>query len=221
MTGTFIMHRLSRLPLTALIAALAVAGCSNPENTARHLIDPPTAGIQVANRIGTAELKDVSLPEYASDQEVAFQTPDGAVRATPDNLWADNPSRAFTTTLARAISDVSGATVIGTPWPLAEPPQRVIEVRVEQALAQASGVYRLGGRYFVADERLSGGGTNHARSFDIRVPMAAQTPAATAAALGQAISILAQQIATLSGPGTTVANQNPAPVDSFALDPIF
>ena len=215
------MHLLPRLPLFALAAAAALAGCSNPENTARYLIDPPTAGIRVANQLGTAELKDVSLPEYASDQEVAFQTPDGAVRANPDNLWAENPNRAFTTTLARAISEVSGATVIGSPWPLAEPPQRVIEVRVERALAQASGVYRLSGRYFVADERLNGGGTNHARSFDVQVPMAEQTPAATAAALSQAISVLAQQIATLSGPGTTIATQRPAPIDSFSLDPIF
>lgn len=75
----------------------------------------------------------MQLPEYASDQEVAFQTEDGAVRSNPDSLWADNPSRAFTTTLARTISEVSGATVIGEPWPLAEPPARVVEVRVERA----------------------------------------------------------------------------------------
>ena len=207
-------------PLLALLGSALLAGCSNPEDTGRFLIDPPTAGVQVPNRLGTAELKDVSLPEYASDQEVAFQTPDGAVRSNPDNLWADSPSRAFTTTLARAIGEVSGATVIGEPWPLAQPPARRLEVRVERALAQADNSYRLSGRYFVSDDGLTGGGTNHARSFDIRVPMTAQGPGETAAALSQAISILAQQIATLSGPGATIATTRPA-TDEFGLPPLF
>ncbi|VDS07783.1 hypothetical protein PARHAE_00961 [Paracoccus haematequi] len=207
-----------RLPLVlACLGLLGLSACSDPEKTARYLIDPPLTGGQVPNRLGSAELKDVSLPEYASAQEVAFQTQDGAVRSNPDNLWADNPQRAFTLSLARAISDVSGATVIGEPWPLAEPPQRVLEVRVEKALAQANGVYRLSGRYFVADD--ASGGANHARSFDISVPMGTSSPAASAASASSAIMLLAQQIATLSGPGRTIATT--APADPFALDPLF
>lgn len=207
-----------RLPLAvACLGFLGLSACSNPEDTARYIIDPPVTGGQVPNRLGSAELKDVSLPEYASGQEVAFQTEDGAVRSNPDNLWADNPQRAFTMSLARAISDASGATVISEPWPLAEPPQRVLEVRVERALAQANGIYRLQGRYFVADE--GSNGANHARSFDIAVPMGSTGPAASAAAVSSAIGLLAQQIATLSGPGRTIATT--APADPFALDPLF
>jgi uncharacterized lipoprotein YmbA len=210
-----------RLPLIALSGLVLLGACSDPEKTGRFLIDPPTQNVRVANRLGTAELKDVSLPDYASNQEVAFQTADGAVRSNPKNLWADTPGRAFTTTLARAISDVSGATVIGEPWPLAEPPARVLEVRVERALAQANNIYRLSGRYFVSDDGLSGNGANQARSFDIRVPMTAQTPEGTAAAASEAISILAQQIATLTGPGTTIATKRPAQIDPFDLPPLF
>lgn len=207
----------TRLPAAlACLGLLGLAGCSNPEKTARYLIDPPAVG-QVENRLGSAELKDVSLPEYASGQEVAFQTRDGAVRSNPDNLWADNPQRAFTLALARAISDSSGAMVIGEPWPLAEPPRRMLEVRVEKALAQANGIYRLSGRYFVSDD--GSGAANHARSFDIAVPMASTGAEASAAALSQAIAILARQIATLSGPGRTIATS--APADPFALDPLF
>ncbi len=161
---------------------------------------PPVAGVQVPNRLGTAELKDVSLPEYAADQEVAFQTGDGAVRSNSDNLWADDPPgpspRRWPARSATCPAPPSSASLA-----LAQPPARILEVRVERALAQADTTYRLSGRYFVSDDGLSGGGTNHARSFDIRVPMTAQGPAATAAAASQAISILAQQIATLSGPG--------------------
>lgn len=212
------------LPVTALPLALiaGLAACSNPEKVGRFLIDPPTPAQRVANRLGTAELKDVSLPEYASGQEVAWQTQDGAVRSTPKNLWGDNPQRAFTLTLARAISGASGATVIGEPWPLAEPPARKLEVRVEKALAQADGVYRLAGRYFVSDAGY--GGSSQARSFDIAVPLADQTPASIARAQSQAISQLAAQIATLSGPGRAIATSRRATGsvdDAFAMDPIF
>ncbi|TRW98800.1 membrane integrity-associated transporter subunit PqiC [Paracoccus sp. M683] len=206
------------LKLTAALPLILLAACSNPEKTGRYLIDPPSPPVRVANQLGpTVELRDVSLPEYASGQEVSWQSADGAVRSTPDNLWADNPERAFTLTLARAISDVSGAAVIAEPWPLGEPPQRKLEVRVEKALAQADGIYRLSGRYFVADE--SGGGTNHARSFDISVPLADAQPGTIALAQSAALSVLAQQIATLDGPGTTFVTRTPR--DPFALDPIL
>ena len=203
--------------LIAAAIATLMAGCSNGEKTARFLIDPPMTGERLPNRLGTTELKEVSLPDYASGDEVSWQSADGAVRSNTKQLWADNPERAFTLTLARSISDLSGATVIAEPWPLAEPPQRRLEVRVEKALAQANGTYRLSGRYFVSDE--GSGGANHARSFDISVPMAATGPGASAAAASRAIAILAQQIATLSGPGRTIATT--APADPFALDPLF
>lgn len=203
-----------------LIAALVpvLAGCSNPEKTARYLIDPPAMPSRVANQLGTAELKDVSLPEYASGQEVSYQTEDGAVRSVPKNLWADNPQRAFTQSLARSISDVSGATVIAEPWPLTNPPDRQLNVRVEQALAQSNGIYRLIGRYFVSDENYSSTG-NHARSFDISVPLAGEGPGAIAQAQSLAIAQLARQIAVLGGPGTTFVTKAP-PVDDFGLPPL-
>jgi hypothetical protein len=96
-----------------------------------------------------------------------------------------------------------------------------LEVRVERALAQSDNTYHLSGRYFVSDDGLSGNGANHARSFDIRVPMTAQTPEGTATAASEAISLLAQQIATLSGPGATIATRQPAQSDPFNLPPLF
>ncbi|PZO67678.1 MAG: hypothetical protein DI498_01420 [Paracoccus denitrificans] len=201
-----------RLYLPLLFVALAVAGCSNPEKTGRYLIDPPDMG-RVNNALGTAELKDVSLPEYAAAGEVSWQTADGAVRSNPRSLWADKPERAFTLTLARTISDISGATVIAEPWPLAEPPKRRVEVRVERALAQSNGIYRLTGRYYVSND--SSGGANYARSFDIQVPLAAEGPGPIARAQSQALGQLARQIATLGGTGSTVRTTAPK------MDPLF
>jgi uncharacterized lipoprotein YmbA len=206
-----------RLILASIAALTLLGACSNGEKTARYLIDPPLSGERVPDRLGTAELKDVSLPEYAAGGEVSWQTEDGAVRSNTKELWADNPQRAFTQTLARTISDMSGATVIAEPWPLAEPPRRRIEVRVEKALAQADGIYRLSGRYFVSDDKA--GGANQARSFDISVPLPVDSePGAIARAQSQAIAQLARQIAVLGGPGRSVRTSS-APVPR--IDDIF
>lgn len=206
------------MPLRLLIpaAALTLAACSNPLATGRYLIDPPAAQGQVPNRLGTAELADVSLPDYAEGDEVAFQDKDGAVRSTPKQIWADTPARAFTLTLARTISDLSGATVIPEPWPLAEPPRRRLRVDVEKALAGSDGTYRLAGRYYVSDEQ--GGGSNYARSFAFAVPVPAEGPGGIAAAQSAAITLLARQMAVLGGTGTTIATT--APPDPFALPPL-
>ncbi|AVI58314.1 hypothetical protein A6J80_10320 [Paracoccus yeei] len=195
--------------LIAAAIATLMAGCSNGEKTARFLIDPPMTGERLPNRLGTTELKEVSLPDYASGDEVSWQSADGAVRSNTKQLWADNPERAFTLTLARSISDLSGATVIAEPWPLAEPARRTLEVRVEKALAQADGRYRLTGRYYVADA--GAGGANQARGFDIAVPLGGEaTPAAVARAQSLAIAQLARQIAVLGGPGNAIRTSAPA-----------
>ena len=205
-----------RMSLVSVAALTLLGACSHGENTARYMIDPPLTGERVPDRLGTAELKDVSLPEYAAAGEISWQTEDGAVRSNTKQLWADTPQRAFTQTLARTISDLSGATVIAEPWPLAEPPRRRLEVRVEKALAQSDGVYRLSGRYFVSDE--AAGGANQARSFDISVPLADDEPGTIARAQSQAITQLARQIAVLGGPGRSVRTSS-APVPR--MDDIF
>lgn len=192
-----------RTLLAAAAIALPLAGCSDPEDTGRYLIDPPAGGARIPNVIGSAELRDVSLPEYASGQEVAWQTEDGAVRSTPDELWADTPQRAFTLALAGRISDISGATVIAEPWPLAASPDKRLEVRVERALAGADRIYRLEGRYFVSSQDFDEG-ADLTRRFTIAVPLNGEGPAAVARAQSQAIAQLAEQMARLAGPGQAI-----------------
>lgn len=208
-------------PLAALGLIGLLAGCSNPLKTAHHLIEAPPAATRLPDRIGSAELLEVSLPDYAAASEIAWQDAGGVVRAGNRDLWADEPRRAFTLTLARAISEISGATVIAEPWPLAEPPRHRLDLRIERALAGADGQYRLTGRYFLSDSRPRG--TNLARSFDIRVPLAGEGPAAIAAAQDAALGQLARQIAQLGGPGSSLANTAPAApplIDPFDLPPL-
>jgi uncharacterized lipoprotein YmbA len=147
------------------------------------------------------EIREVSLPEYAAGQEVAWQTEDGAVRSNPEQVWADSQPRAVTLELARQISNVSGATVIAEPWPLAENPGRRLEVRVEQMLARADGTFRLAGQYFVTPD-LGARGADVVRRFDISVPIVTdagdpKNPALIAKAQALAVQGLATQIAQL------------------------
>lgn len=180
----------------ALLAVTLVAACAGPEKTGRYMIDPPAAEKRLPNKLGLTELREVSLPQYASGQEIAYQTEDGALRSRPDQIWADDPARAVTLALAGQISAVSGATVVAEPWPLAEDPQRRLEVRVEQMLARADGVLRLSGQYFVSPVGY-GAGRDVVRRFDLVVPIEGEGPGAIAAAQSRAIDLLAEQIARL------------------------
>lgn len=189
---------MNRFTALSILPLALIAACSNPEDTGRYLVDPPAAEGRVPNHLGSAELREVSLPDYAAGQEVAWQTEDGAVRSNPKAIWADTPPRAVTLMLARNISAVSGATVISEPWPLSSAPDNKLEVRIEQMLAGADGMFRLSGRYFVApDDFGDRGGRDVVRRFDIAVPLGAEGPAAIAAAQSQALAMLAAQIAAL------------------------
>lgn len=177
-----------------VVALVVLAGCSSAGKIERFQIDPPASARTMPNRLGTAVLRDVSLPQYASDQEIAYQTPDGAVRTNPKQIWADAPDRAITLSLASQISDVSGAQVIAEPWPLSGLPQRQIEVRFERLLAGSDNVLRMGGTYYVS----SADGGNVVRPFTITVPIEGEGPAAIAAAQSRAVTELARRIAALN-----------------------
>lgn len=209
---------LPRLALT--VAVLGLAAC-NGTGTERYVVDPPTSPRITSDQLGPTELATVSLPDYAAADPIPWQDAGGAVRSNSKVIWADKPERAFTETLARTISEMSGASVIAEPWPLASPPQHKLDVRVEQALASNDGFFRLKGRYFLSAEG-SGTGSHHTRGFDIAVPVDPENPAAVAQAATQAVTLLAQQIATLGGPGTTIVATRPGGGDPYAgLPPLF
>ncbi len=178
-----------------LASGLVLAGCSNPEKTARFLLDPPPVSAKQKNRLGRVEVAEVVLPTYASSQEISYQGEDGALHSSPDMLWADDPSAAVTRTLAAQISRISGATAVAEPWPLAEQPDRKLEVRIDQMLAGMDGVFRLNGQYFVSP--VTGEEGDVSRRFEIALPLPGAGPGATAAAQSRALQMLAERIARL------------------------
>ncbi|MGB3313218.1 MAG: ABC-type transport auxiliary lipoprotein family protein [Albidovulum sp.] len=178
---------------SGLFLILLAAGCGSG-NEARFLIDPPAATAEVPVRVATIELREVSLPAYAAAVEIAQQEETGALRNLPETLWADDPVRGVTIALARALDQATTATAAAEPWPLDEPAQARVEVRVERMFAGTDGQFRFAGQYAIASP--DGVIRERVQRFDIAIPIAAEGAAGIAEASGNAISRLALDIAS-------------------------
>jgi uncharacterized lipoprotein YmbA len=179
----------SRLSLT-LLMTLALAACG--DNAARYLVEPAPTAAAVPLRLPSLEVRDVVLPAYAEGTQILQQDASGALRPVSRSEWADGSARAMTAALARSLDLQSTASVAAEPWPLSDFPAGRLDVRIDRIVARADQTFQVSGQYAVAspDGRIS----ELLERFDIRVPMASDSPAAIAAAQGQAIDQLAGQI---------------------------
>lgn len=176
----------------ALAAIVTLAACGGPELR----IAVPTA--EPAERVGiffpSIEVRDVSLPTYAQSESIFVEDEAGTLVGTDELLWADDPPRAATLELSRALAALTGASVAPEPWPFDAYPAARVEVRFEEFVASRRGEFRLAGQYFVAD--LEGTGRDAARLFRLSVPLAPEAgPLEIAAARGRAMLALAEDIA--------------------------
>lgn len=152
-----------------------------------------TAEGQIPVSYGSVEIRDVSLPTYASQEVIFVEDETGALVSDDNLLWADDPQRAFTEGLALRLAARTRARVVAEPWPFYEPADARIEVRFSQALPERTGRYRIAGQYFVAST--DGSRRDTARRFDLSAPFAATDARAIAAAKAQVIDELAVLIA--------------------------
>ncbi|MGR3480108.1 PqiC family protein [Salipiger marinus] len=177
--------------LTFMVPLLLAAACATPEQ--RFRIEP--APVEQTRRIavGTLEVRDVSLPTYAEASEILIEGADGALTPAENALWADDPRRAVSLALADRLGRITGATVASEPWPLEEPAQAAVHVRVSEMVARANGTFELGGQYALSSfDRVI---RERVQRFAITVPLRAASPAGIAAATGTAVSQLADTIA--------------------------
>ncbi|WP_240620981.1 PqiC family protein [Pseudooceanicola lipolyticus] len=181
---------MSVLRALMLIPFVALAGCGGQD--ARYLLDSPMPQRQSRVPLSTIEVREVTLPAYASATEIMVQDPDGALRPVPRSAWADDPVRALTLALARNLDAASSATAMGEPWPLEQPADVRIDVRIEHIVAQSDGQFRLAGQYSVASPDFVV--RESINRFDILQPLADTTPASVAAASGAAVLALADLI---------------------------
>ena len=176
-----------------LVMALLAAGCSSAPEV-RYAVPEITPEARVSIAYRSLEVRDVTLPTYAELEEIFVETPDGALTSS-DLLWADDPSRGATLELTRALAVITGRPVASEPWPFESYPDARIEVRVEEFVASLrTGEFRLAGQYFVAS--LEGRGRDNSGVFRVSVALPEEPgPGIIAAARGQAMALLAEQIA--------------------------
>lgn len=177
-----------------LIMALPLSLTACGGNSARYLLDAPSAEQRARVAVSTIEIREVTLPAYAGASEILLQGADGSLRPAAGAVWADDPVRALTLALARNLDDGTTATAAAEPWPLEEPADVRVEVRIERMVAQSDGQFRMTGQYAIAaPERAVRESINR---FDILQPVTDATPGAVAQATGAAMLTLSRQIAT-------------------------
>ncbi len=181
-----------RMSGAAVAVLLALSACgSDPEIRYDVAQVPPGASVGVPVR--TVEVREVSLPLYASLETISVEEVGGRLVTDDSLLWADDPRRQITQALSVALAGITRAQVAAEPWPFSDPADARIEVRFTRALAGADGVFRLAGQYFVASP--FGDRRDVARGFEVAVPYVAGDVGSIARAKGRAIDDLAQLIA--------------------------
>jgi len=174
-----------------LLCTLALAACGT-SNPARFLPEVAGTAPQQRLRISTIELRDIVLPAYGSAAEILSEGPDGALKALKGAEWADNSAEALTADLARRLDLGGTASVAAEPWPLSEPADVRLEVRIDRITAARDGTFRMSGQFAVASPDLRQ--REFLERFAISVPLTEATPVGIAAAYGRALDDLSARI---------------------------
>ena len=176
---------------TALICLALMAACSGPSTFVD--LEPRTSDLRLRSLVGSAMVREVSLPTYAAAEEVAQEIAPGIISTNENFLWADEPQRAMTLALTSHLDQILTATVGPDPWPFAGLPDVSIEVRVSHMLAGVDQVYRLRGQYYVGGDGIDFRNSSH--TFDIEVPLIDQSAGGVSAAHAEAVERLSEEIA--------------------------
>lgn len=176
------------LLLGALICLSACGGASD-----RYAVTKPQVTQTQSIAFRAVEVREVSLPAYAADDEITVQAADGRILSDGGVLWADTPDRAVALELSRYLAQITRARVASSPWPFEALPDARLDVRFETLVAGDDGQYRASGQYFVA---VADGRRERSGLFELSLPYdPAAGPSAIASARGQIIVDLAAFIA--------------------------
>ena len=174
-----------------LPAVLLLAACGTDPTLFATPEVAPSQRIGIA--FGTVEVRDVTLPLYAENEEIVVEGAGGALTPLKGASWADDPSRAVTLELSEALASLTGARVAAEPWPYDSFPAAFVAVRVSRFAAGADGQFRISGQWHAGGrdgERERSGRFAVAASYDLD-----GGASAIAAARGRAVNDLAAEIA--------------------------
>ncbi len=153
------------LPARLAPLVLLLAACSQTQYYA-----PPTtqSDLRVNVRADTVQVNEISIPEYAINQEIPIQQPDGSLTTDGDRLWADLPDRAMQGALTRHLNAITDARVASEPWPLSGFPDVEVSIFVDDMIVRATSVLALTGTYALRSEI----GGDKVGTFSIASPVA-------------------------------------------------
>lgn len=174
-----------------ILAFAAVAACTPLAE--RLPLNPLPSSLELRPLVSSTMVRTVSLPIYASVEEIATETQTGLITINEDVLWADSPERAVTLVLTRTLSDILNIDVGPEPWPFIGLPDVSVDIRVEKIIAGADGIFRLSGQYFVGGDAIDFRRTT--QTFDIEKQMTGQSLQSVAAAQAAALLTLSELIA--------------------------
>ena len=180
----------------ATLALVLLSGCGLFRGEPlRIAVPPPAAEGRIAIGFASVEVLEASLPTYADGEEIYVQGVGGAVTETGAR-WADDPSRALTLELSRALGELTSARVAPDPWPFDDAAEARLDLRLAEFGPDLTrGEFVLRGQYFVGAYDESG--RDRSREFRATAPLPPEPgPAAIAAARAQATATLARQIAS-------------------------
>lgn len=172
-------------------SVVTLAGCASSPSPRYTLT--PVAGTGQRTRITarTVEIRRVSLPAYAAGPGILASGASGALLPIAGE-WADDPERAISAVLAAGVEARSTARTATEPWPLSSPPDARVEVRFDQLIARADGVFVLTGQIAVSSPDRQVRDT--LRRVSLSAPIGGSNPQDIAAAQSAALGLLADEI---------------------------
>lgn len=155
--------------LRPLLVALALPLAACVDNT--QFFAPPAlvSDLKVNAQAQTVMVNEISIPEYAVNQEIPIQSPDGSLTTDTERLWADLPDRAMQVALTRHLNQITDAAVAIEPWPLSGFPEKEVTVTVEDMIVRSDGTLGLTGFFAIRDDTE---GRGRIETFDLSVPVA-------------------------------------------------
>lgn len=182
---------LTRLFPATVLLLLAACGGDGPVRYAAPEVQTDTR-VSIPHR--TVAVREVSLPTYATEEIIAVADGRGGIRESTDRIWADDPTRAVTLEVTSALGGITGRTVAADPWPFRGDPDAVVDIRLEEFIADERGAFTARGQFYIAhsDE----GRRDRTQRFRIVQPFDPEGGfPAIAAARSRAVNALALRVA--------------------------
>lgn len=172
---------------------LAAAACASPGPSLYLLDAPEVAERPIDERQAAVGLREIALPLYARRVQISSVDEAGALSASDDNRWAEEPQHAATRLMARRLTKLRGAPAYAEPWPQAAAPAVIVSIDVDRFLGVQGGEVTLEGQMTLV--RASSRDRPELRLFNIKTPVNGVGYDALTAAYGEAIAALTDQLA--------------------------